>query len=958
MQIRVLMAFMACVSITVPRYLQAQAQAWEWLNPRINGNNSSNIDILPYTNTIVISYPENLLVSYDQGTLWTTIETGYSVTGIKQCSHKLIFGFTSNGGIIKNILHDNRKVVYQRSEKELKFNDILIDTVSGFGLAVGGYEVWEPHDQAYTIHNWGIILQTHDFGDHWEIVYEKSGDKLNGILKQQSGYTVYGTERVNFVIQSSNGSDWTFIEDFGLGEDVINKLQYMNGGLGFLHYKKSSDLYYTNNGGKNWMLKHDFDTEIIDLAISGTTIAATSYSSVFVSFDGGNTWKKEDLTPPSPSLDRVLVANDIIIVTGQRTALYLALNNTSGFRNINEDFYYRNIPPSAYSVHGRNHAQFVSENVGYTLISNSSTSTLLKTTDGGCSWQDVRNIPDDYHTVLHFRNEAKGVRATNGSIYYTENGGVTWTRSIDPIAYSDYRILALDFFTESIGIAMTSDEMIRTTDGGKTWTNVPRPFYYYSTESELFILNATTAFIALPGDIYIKTENAGETWTTYKTGINMDWHAAYFNDTQNGFLAGSKTIVKNNMWVTRNVICRTSNGGATWSEVATLPQTASKIKFKSYQEGYVLGTSGMLLKTIDGGKTWTPEKTVITQDLENIFFFDEVTYLTGDFSTIVKKSNIPTANFQSDLVKLCQGESIVINNKSSNATTYLWKLDGVEIARSKDLQYNVQTTAGMHTLELTSGSCNLTTYDQKQQSIQVLETPKPTLLINDRVAGSTEYLCDSTYTISTQKYESYFWSTGSTSAEVIVGNESSLSVKVTMDKCSGTSDTLLVERLPNPAANFAERYDTKTNEVRFTNRSTNGQRYLWDFGDGSTSDEISPNHIYSENSLTYDVTLIAQNNCATDTLLRKVNPLLITDVEKNINEKPVVYPNPTRSGTILKINQPAVVAYTISSVNGVEIQKSVPIDKSIILPTLSAGIYILSFYDTRGKQAMHRLIIY
>ncbi len=44
--------------------------------------------------------------------------------------------------------------------------------------------------------------------------------------------------------------------------------------------------------------------------------------------------------------------------------------------------------------------------------------------------------------------------------------------------------------------------------------------------------------------------------------------------------------------------------------------------------------------------------------------------------------------------------------------------------------------------------------------------------------------------------------------------------------------------------------------VRFTNASTGAYRYVWDFGDGSTSDEISPSHSY-ENSSDYTVTLIA-----------------------------------------------------------------------------------------------------
>ena len=54
-------------------------------------------------------------------------------------------------------------------------------------------------------------------------------------------------------------------------------------------------------------------------------------------------------------------------------------------------------------------------------------------------------------------------------------------------------------------------------------------------------------------------------------------------------------------------------------------------------------------------------------------------------------------------------------------------------------------------------------------------------------------------------------------------------------------------------------------DVTFTNTSSNATSYSWDFGDGSSaSTEINPTHTYATTG-TYTVTLIASNNCGSDT---------------------------------------------------------------------------------------------
>lgn len=60
-----------------------------------------------------------------------------------------------------------------------------------------------------------------------------------------------------------------------------------------------------------------------------------------------------------------------------------------------------------------------------------------------------------------------------------------------------------------------------------------------------------------------------------------------------------------------------------------------------------------------------------------------------------------------------------------------------------------------------------------------------------------------------------------------------------------------------------------SNTVSFSNQSTGGTSYVWDFGDGNSSTALSPTHTYSALG-TYTVCLISTNNCGSDTICMPV----------------------------------------------------------------------------------------
>ncbi len=142
-------------------------------------------------------------------------------------------------------------------------------------------------------------------------------------------------------------------------------------------------------------------------------------------------------------------------------------------------------------------------------------------------------------------------------------------------------------------------------------------------------------------------------------------------------------------------------------------------------------------------------------------------------------------------------------------------------------------------------------------NVQVTVNPLPEPVITGDLA-----ICDgeTTELNATTGFITYDWSNGANQASILTGTGGIYTVTVTdQNGCSGTSPAvnLVVNAVPVVSFTNDTTLDCSIPSVTFTNTSTYdpGSVFEWDFGDGFTSGQANPSHVYDNPGL-YQVSLI------------------------------------------------------------------------------------------------------
>jgi len=241
---------------------------------------------------------------------------------------------------------------------------------------------------------------------------------------------------------------------------------------------------------------------------------------VIYSTDGGSNWTEEDvdtLAVGETASGMAVVGENLVVVSGLVASLsYAGLVDLGSWTEVTTGFVADKFPNAIFSVASTltwivgedGYIYFTEDPSGgvtvqadgsastedllcihgidsRSLIAGGETGLLLTTNNGGAVWSVASSVPAGMGTIqaVWMRSEfcwiIAGIVGGAGTLWYTINGGVSWSQINLPVAaitevtditFADHADSPFGFLTLNTASA---GYLLRTIDGGKTWYTLP-----------------------------------------------------------------------------------------------------------------------------------------------------------------------------------------------------------------------------------------------------------------------------------------------------------------------------------------------------------------------------------------------------------------------------------------------------------------------------------------------------
>ena len=322
------------------------------------------------------------------------------------------------------------------------------------------------------------------------------------------------------------------------------------------------------SAGSTWQALASPTTEqFVDIQfVSDRRAYAMTIGEVYRSTDSGETWEALNVNPPGP-LGRLYFVNE---------SLGFAIGGTSGSRRFG-------VTPQGQSM-------------------------ILKTTDGGSSWQALTTgvshritdiiAPNPNNTNRLYAMTQMYTSGTSNRyavILRSTNGGTSWTTLGVPS----------QVFLGGQAIHVTSDEssifvsggnvLYRSTNGGTSWTEVVS-FRGTQLIYDLEFIDDNHGWMVGESGLYRRTETGGASASSWLAATRLQsgtLRRVHFTDQNVGWMAGEGSGLNN----AEPSIFRSLDGGRTWDNTLIDGSfTVRTVSGLSADEAYAGGSNGVLMK--------------------------------------------------------------------------------------------------------------------------------------------------------------------------------------------------------------------------------------------------------------------------------------------------------------------------------------------------------------------------
>ncbi len=291
---------------------------------------------------------------------------------------------------------------------------------------------------------------------------------------------------------------------------------------------------------------------------------------------------------------------------------------------------------------------------------------------------------------------------------------------------------------------------------------------------------------------------------------------------------------------------------------------------------------------------------------------------------------------------ICLGDTLQVNNNSTGSTNQTWLSNGVVLASGSSYA-QIQNTPGNFTYQLAVSDTGTGCVDTTDFNFEVLPQSSLTLSSNGLCPGDSLDMVNTT----ANAVGAQWFVDGN-----LIGTGLSISIPTT------TPGTYAVEMQSDPgncpATSSFTVYPEVTATYTFTNsglsyafsdQSTNGDTYAWDFGDGSTSTDQNPNHTYAiTGNYTVCLTTTSADGC-TDSTCQSLQ--VMVGISDALSAGITLSPMPFRDQLKVSIPESAEIdQLQLIDIKGAELAKweidaATGTEKILELGGFPSGMYIL-----------------
>lgn len=546
----------------------------------------------------------------------------------------------------------------------------------------------------------GIVI-TRDGGQSWLVQYDSAGyGEIFAVTKS----IVYALADGNILKTFNSGADWANVYAYAQPA-IINAASFLSSDTGIFAGGKDLDplnspntgaILMTFDGGESWieMTISEFNNVVDIKLVNDSTayfVASDKPGNYFIckttdafktwsvllqnndpirasyfsdegiiiclmedntasfitkSKDGGQIWEKSTIQLPlNWNYSLCFGADRIGYILGVYQEMGLAGRSHMIIKSIDQGSTWSGLKITLPF----NDLCFTDRNTGIILGSNSHIhyrfGTIIKTNDGGQSWNTVFSGNSNLPVSCHFTNDSNGFILTYNyaedgklGLLQTSDSGRSWfeNSSLIPYPLPVWGLVVRDhgrfFMDETSGYIAGKETIYRTADGAESWETL---LDCNTCElNSIFFTGENNGWAVGEGGRIMKITGPDK-WDDVVSGTDLPLKKVFFADENTGWIAGGFSSED----AFHPVLLKTEDRGGSWIQMEGVNHLIHDIYFKDNMHGWIAGEDehekGIILETTDGGESWTIQADSLSAPLNAIQYNDGYCRAVGNNGLIL-----------------------------------------------------------------------------------------------------------------------------------------------------------------------------------------------------------------------------------------------------------------------------------------------------------------------------------